>query len=227
MRVERVDEGLEEVYGQMMFCSKSSLAIALSELKGFEKPKVMLEQYPTDSEIAADVLWQAFLKGDLQKVSVDLGCGTGLLGIGALLLGAPAVVFVDVDEDALKTAKENLEFVEKKYGITLKKKARFICSDIKNIDEKFELVLQNPPFGVQKEHADRAFLERAFEIAPIVYSFHKIESKEFLEQFAKDKGFKITDAWVFDFPLKASMEFHRRKIERIKVGCWRLEKTEK
>src|SRR3989344_1050805 len=93
-----------------MVGSKSSLAIVLSSLKVFEGPKVKAEQYPIDSEIAAEVLWQAYLLGDISKVSVaDLGAGTGILGIGALLLGAEKVYFVENDSLALETAKENLD----------------------------------------------------------------------------------------------------------------------
>ena len=90
------------------FLSKSGLAIVLSKLEGFKEPKVRVEQYIMDSEIGAFVLWNAALLGDIkQKVSVDLGCGTGILGIGALILGAKMVYFVDSDQEALETAKEN------------------------------------------------------------------------------------------------------------------------
>jgi len=69
--------------------SKSRLAIALSRLEGFSEPKVRQEQYLMDSEIGASVLWNACLLGDIRgKVIADLGCGTGMLGIGALMLGA-------------------------------------------------------------------------------------------------------------------------------------------
>ena len=64
--------------------SKGALAVILSKLKVFTAPKVRVEQYPTDAEIAAEVLWQAHMKGDIGKVSADLGCGTGILGIGLL-----------------------------------------------------------------------------------------------------------------------------------------------
>ena len=60
--------------------SKSSLAVALSKLKGFEKPKVKKEQYMTDSEVAADILWNAFMDGYIDdKTIADLGSGTGIL----------------------------------------------------------------------------------------------------------------------------------------------------
>lgn len=40
---------------------------------------------------------------------LDTGCGSGILGIASLLLGAQSVVGVDIDELAVKTAKENGE----------------------------------------------------------------------------------------------------------------------
>ena len=79
----------------MQIRSKSSLAVLLSKLKGFETEKVSekLEQYQTDPEIAAEILWFAGFNNDIsRKVIVDLGCGTGILGIGALVMGAKKVI---------------------------------------------------------------------------------------------------------------------------------------
>ena len=73
--------------------SKSGLAIVLSKLKTFEKPKVRVEQYSMDSEIAAEVLWNGLYRGDIQKVIVDLGCGTGMLA-GRGLSARPSVGLV-------------------------------------------------------------------------------------------------------------------------------------
>jgi len=210
----------------MEISSKSKLAVLLSKLKSFETGKVRtrLEQYPTDPEIAAEILWFAGMNKDLSgKVIADLGCGTGILGIGALLLGAKKVIFVDIDEKVIEIAKENLKFARQELGTKLGE-AEFIVEDINKFQTKADIVLQNPPFGVKLKHADKAFLEKAVQIAPVIYSFHKTESRKFIEEFTKDKGFKIDHFWSFDFPLKMAMEFHTKKIHRIKVGCWRLEK---
>ena len=50
-----------------MIISKSKLAILLSKLRVFEAPKLKSEQYTTDSEIAADVLWQAYYLKDIEN----------------------------------------------------------------------------------------------------------------------------------------------------------------
>ncbi|MBI2654062.1 methyltransferase [Candidatus Woesearchaeota archaeon] len=203
--------------------SKSRLAIVLSRLEGFSEPKVRQEQYVMDSEVGASVLWNAYLLGDVEgKVIADLGCGTGVLGIGALMLGAKHVLFLDIDKNALKTAKNNL-FKVKSEGYKLGK-AEFICKDIGKVKIKADIVIQNPPFGTKIRHNDAFFMEKALETASIVYSFHKSESKAFLERFSARKNAKITHIWDYKFPLKASFSFHRRQIHRIDVGCFRLSK---
>lgn len=40
---------------------------------------------------------------------LDLGCGSGILSIGAVLLGAGSVYAVDIDENSVKIATENVE----------------------------------------------------------------------------------------------------------------------
>jgi len=205
----------------MQIRSKSGLAVVLSGLKGFERPKVRVEQYQMDGEIGAFVLWQAYMKGDIAKVSVDLGCGTGILGIGALLLGGNEVYLVDNDKSALAIAKENYVKVKSEYKIG---KAHFLGKDIVEFDNNIDLVLQNPPFGVKVRHADKIFLEKAMEIGKVVYSFHKSDSKNFITKFVDEKNFKVTDVWDFKFPLKASFSFHSRRIKRILVSCFRLER---
>jgi putative methylase len=202
--------------------SKKALAVLLSRLRGFSEPKVMVEQYPTDPEIAAEVLWQAYMNADIGKVSADLGCGTGILGIGLLVLGAKRVYFVDSDKQALEIAENN--FSNMKSEGYIDGEAIFRHNDINEFNEGVDLVVQNPPFGVKVRHMDRVFLKKALEIGKVVYSFHKSESKGFVKSFSDDNKFMITHVWDFDFPLKSTLSFHTRRIMRIKVSCFRMEK---
>ena len=205
----------------------------LSRFKGFEKPKFGLEQYQTEPEIAAEIAWNMFYRREIEgKVIADLGCGTGILGFSTVLLGAKKVYFVDIDEKALQIAKENMKMLKKEAAKggesmveNLDEKCVFLEKNVSDFDEKVDIVLQNPPFGIQtKTHTDRVFLEHAFKIADIIYSFHKAKSKQFIDAVSADNGFKVGGYWEFDFPLKMTMKFHKKRIQRIKVGCWRLEK---
>lgn len=201
-----------------MIASKSRLAIILSQLKKFDNPKVINEQYSTESEIAAEVLWYAYMVGDIKdKTIADLGCGTGLLGIACLLLGAKKVYFVDTDAEALQIARRNIEALQLKGAV-------FIEGDVRKFTQKVDVVVQNPPFGVKLLHADKVFLQKAFEVAEIIYSFHKIETRAFIEHFVKLSHFKPTHFFQFDFSLKATLNFHKKKVHHVMVGCWRIEK---
>ena len=196
--------------------TKSNIAIFLSKLKSFENPNFIEEQYTIDSEIASDILWNAFLIGDIKdKVVADFGSGTGFIGISCLLLGAKKVYFVEKDKNVIKILEENLKGIEGNYEI--------INKDVVDFNIDVDVVIQNPPFGVKKKHYDRVFLGKAFDVANVVYSLHKIESDNFLKGFSKDNGFRITHRWVYDFPLKKTMKFHRKRIYYFKVGCYRFE----
>lgn len=202
-----------------MGISKSQLAIILSRLKGFDAPNIKQEQYQTDAEVAAESLWFAFMQGDIEgKVIADLGCGTGILAIGAALLGTRHVLAVDNDENALALARENAEIAG--IGETI----RFIHKDIQDFTEKVDIVIQNPPFGTKVAHADKVFLEKAFTLAEMVYSFHKSSTERFVHAIAKDHGFSIANRIGFSFPLKQTARFHKKRIERIAVSFFQLKK---
>ncbi len=69
---------------------------------------------------------------------VDIGCGSGILGIGAALLGAKAVIGVDIDAVAVKIANENA-VINKVDNI-----AKFIEGDLADkISGKFDIVCAN------------------------------------------------------------------------------------
>ena len=84
----------------------------LQEVDAFDEPKVQLEQYQTRPHIAACILHtiQTSFGGLDNKIVADLGCGAGVLSVGARLLGARAVIGFDIDPEAIEVAKRNLEY---------------------------------------------------------------------------------------------------------------------
>jgi len=87
-----------------VFRSKKELEIFVESLPTFRRPKLRLEQYPTDAAVVAAV-WDAHMRG-LLEAAIDLGCGTGRFALAAAAMGARRVLCVDVDVDALEVAKE-------------------------------------------------------------------------------------------------------------------------
>lgn len=211
----------------MKIGSKKQLAVILSKLEDFKpsggESELKLEQYSTPSEIAADWLWNMANLGDISgKVIVDLACGPGFLGLGALLLGAKKVYFVDKSEEAIEICKRNHNKLKEEFGIV---GSEFICSDVKDFNvEGADVVAQNPPFGTKVKHVDKLFLEKAFGLSPVVWSMHKLSTTKFVEAIASDFGFVITHHWKYDFMIKKKFEFHKKPKVFVEVGLWRLER---
>ena len=200
--------------------SQQSLAIQLSKLKTFTKPKMKLEQYSTDSNIAAELLWDAYMQGAIEdKTVADLGAGTGILGIGALILGAKRVFFVEIDPEAIQTLKENLATLDispESYTI--------LEADLTSFTQKVDLILMNPPFGTKEEHADIRFLTHAMSLTKHIYTLHKSSTLPFLKQTITKQCWKIAKELTHSFPLKHSMEHHTKSKRLIKVSTLELVK---
>jgi len=202
--------------------SKKDLELVLARLRGFSEPSWELEQYATPEDIAADWVWQAALRGDIRgKVILDAACGPGVLGIGALLMGARKVFFVDKSAETIGICRENYEKIKEEYEVGL---GEFIIGNISIFDEEVDVVLENPPFGTKEKHVDKLFLEKAFTAGKVVWSMHKIVTKVFVEAIGKDYGFKITDLFKYSFPIKAVFKFHEKPVRKVDVGLWRMEK---
>ncbi|MBI2508213.1 methyltransferase [Candidatus Woesearchaeota archaeon] len=196
--------------------SKKELAKKLSYLDKFDNPVVNLEQYSTDSEIAAEALWFLHMNNGINgKILADLGCGNGILGIGCLLLGAERVYFVEKDKNAIDLAKRNFETLKLRNGA-------FVNKDVFEFDKKVDAVIENPPFGVQEEHADRVFLDAAMKISDKIYSFHKLESHDFLEKYCN--GFRVELLFSFNFVLRKTQRFHRKEKHYVKVGFFKIDR---
>ena len=199
---------------------KQQLAILLSKLHTLPNPQPRLEQYPTPSGIAADALCIAHLWNDIQEKNIaDLGCGNGILGCAALLLGAKHAHFVDIDEKALAVSSQNVDLLQKVMNTTYP--ATYHATDITSFHQPADCILQNPPFGVQQEHADRAFLLQAVK-APTAYSFHKLDTQDFVTRFVRQHGKTATLLKTYPFPLWKSMKHHTKRVKHTDVGFWRI-----
>lgn len=192
---------------------KKELELKLEGLEKLERPKEELEQYQTPASVASEMLWLAFTRGDVQgKTLADLGAGNGILGIGALLLGAKCVHFVEIDANACETIKRNL----KKLG--LEERAQIHMCDVSLFSQPVDVVIMNPPFGFKRRHADLRFLEVAFRVAKKIYSLHSPASLSFLRKFAKKHGFEAEILKEMGFYIKQVFRHHRKRGYRTKVS---------
>lgn len=194
------------------------LEILLQKVEGHPKPKASLEQYQTPATIAAHALYFAHGRGDIEeRVVLDAGCGTGILGIGAKLLGASEVIALDLDEEALGLAMKNARSL----GVDLS----LLTVDVLDFPEPVDTVLQNPPFGAQRKHADEPFLEHAMKVGRVVYTFHNAETEAWVNGKVAEQGGTVTDRLRYAFPIPHTFDFHRKERVDVPVVLFRIERA--
>lgn len=167
----------------------------------FKNPKPELEQYTTPVDIALEIIKQANSLGHLAGTVADFGCGTGRLAIGAAILGANVTGY-EIDDEALDLAME----YSKENNLDI----NWISMAVENIDESYDTIIMNPPFGSQRPGADAIFLEKALELASNIWTIHMSETKDFIQKLVKANSGEITSAYEFDFLLNKTMPFHTR-----------------
>ncbi len=155
-------------YNSKRLVRRLDLELFLSQIKPHPSPRADFEQYTISESVAATMLYiAAYVNNDvINRNILDLGCGTGRIALAASFLGAASVVGIDIDKKAVSVAVDNSKRTRVKTGV------QWVVGDIGAISGKFDTVIQNPPFGVQKRSADRKFLEKALEVGNVVYSLH-------------------------------------------------------
>ncbi|XP_045785356.1 rRNA N6-adenosine-methyltransferase METTL5 [Maniola jurtina] len=196
----------------------------LGTLTGFPDPRVELEQYETPAHIAAVALYtiQTQFASLENKLVLDAGCGTGMLSLGAALLGAGSVVALDIDDSALAGLQENLEDT----GVTNIDAVQcdFLSSNVCRWDNYFDTVLMNPPFGTKNNAGiDMKFLKMGLDLtADSVYSLHKSSTRSHIQKKIKEWGAKGNVIAELRYNLPATYKFHRQQTRDIAVDLWRI-----
>ncbi|TPP62546.1 NEDD8 ultimate buster 1like [Strongylocentrotus purpuratus] [Fasciola gigantica] len=202
--------------------SRKKLQSVLQSVSGFSSPKIDLEQYPTSPHVAADILFNMqMMHGSIQGMSVaDLGCGPGILSVGARLLGASYVISVDVDPDAISDFVGNLDSLDMRdeaMDAVLCDVTRF---GLENDRKLVDTVILNPPFGTNRSNTgiDMEFLKRALYIAEShVYSLHKTSTRDFVLRTIRDQKARAEVVAELRFDIPRMYKRHRQGSVDIEV----------
>jgi putative methylase len=195
------------------------LEMRLEGLKSYQDPSPGREQYQTPAPLAARLLHHAFMQGDIEGRSVcDPGCGTGILSIGAALLGAAEVIGLDIDGGAIRIAEDN--------ALRAHVHPRFIRGDVTDPAcirqvPACDTVVMNPPFGAQAAHADRPFIDAALEIGQVVYGIFNAGSRSFIEGYVIERA-TVEGVIAAQFSIRRTFSFHTRDIREIPVEIIKL-----
>ena len=134
------------------------------------------------------------------KCVLDLYSGSGAMGIEALSRGASKSVFVDINQVALDTTKQNL----KSLGISTLKGIVLALEDVKAIEKlskeqyKFDLIILDPPYKEGK-YSDIIYLLKEKELITdngiiVIESDHQIDLDT--NEYQKVRDYKYGDIRV-------------------------------
>lgn len=133
---------------------------------------------------------------------LDLGCGSGILSIAAILLGADYCTAVDIDQNSVKIAKENAE----KNNI-LKEKYTAYCGNVitdnelvKTIGNGYKIVVANIVADVLIGMSD-LFSDFLTDDGILIMSGIIVERKDEVIEAVENQGFKVIsvaekDGWA-------------------------------
>uniref|UniRef100_A0A7C4FEF3 Methyltransferase domain-containing protein n=1 Tax=Thermofilum pendens TaxID=2269 RepID=A0A7C4FEF3_THEPE len=201
---------------------KKRLEKLLNSIPAHPSPKVELEQYSTPSTLVATILWIAeFHYHDISgRRVVDLGCGTGRLGLGAALLGAEYVVMLDIDEESLRVAKIYSQ------ELNLDREVDFVVCTVEELPIRegkvFHTALQNPPFGVHRRGIDIVFVKAAHRVAEVIYTIHKTSTEEYVKRIIEELGRKTSVLFREKFCIPYMFNFHRKRKHCFLVSVLRV-----
>lgn len=193
---------------------KKQLEIELSKIiDDFKEPKIKFEQYMTPPEIAAFMIHYAWMKGEIEnKKIIDIGAGTGMLGIGAAFLGGN-VTMIEIDKDAYEILKNNVAKTDHEIRLINKNIFDF------DFDEEYDTALINPPFGIKSENKDMDFIVEASKISKHIFSLHDGSESNInnIKSLFEKNNLEIMESLMMDFNLKSTYPWHEEKNKILKV----------
>ena len=206
------------------------LAILLSLLPKMETMNLELEQYSTPGDLASRWINEInnLSKNKISNYNViDIGCGNGILGYGLALMGAKSITLIDCDPEAIETAKKGKEILKEK--VDLDTEIKFINSIIGKENMNLPnnaLVISNPPWGTQKQKADRPILEYIFNSnAEEIHIMHASKVTHLIP-LANEYGWEAEKLFRTNFILPALYQHHKQKMASTEIICWKFTKTD-
>ena len=192
----------------------------LSGLEPHLSNSVELEQYSTDGDLAARWLTDIAAFGDLSEgcTVADLGAGNGVLGLGALAMGAGRAILIEADEAACDVANLNAESMG--FADSVEVIQATLGSDPVDLSSA-DVVISNPPWGRQTPRADRPFLEAMIVATTPAHLLHSAEATH-IQPLFEDVGWSAEGYGEADFALPAAYSHHSRQRGRTRAAFWRL-----
>lgn len=123
---------------------------------------------------------------------LDIGCGSGILAVASVILGAKSAVGVDIDAQSVKTARENAEI----NGIT--DRTEFLVGDLADkVSGKYDVICANIVADVVIRLMDGVKEYMNDDTLFIVSGIIDMREQDVLNA-AKERGFNVVEAHTRD-----------------------------
>ena len=136
------------------------------------------------TSMCVDLMQRIAIQG---KRVLDFGCGSGILGICATVLGAKNVIFADTDEQAITATQYNCE-------INNIKDPEILCRDVREMTEPADIVVANITADVLTA------------VKPIIKNALRLGGYAIISGIISDKKQSVLDAYSNDFTLIQSQQ---------------------
>ena len=138
---------------------------------------------------------------------LDIGTGSGAIAISlAREFENAEIVAIDISEDAIKVANQNIKTKKLDKRIKLKK------TSVENIQDNFDLIVSNPPYLTQNEINNISDEIRNFE--PFIALFGGEDGLDFYQEFSKQIYNKLKKGGYLILEIGASQFSDCREIFR-------------
>ena len=196
------------------------MAMILSGLEPHPSNSVELEQYTIEGDLAVRWLSDIVAFGDLAEgcTVADLGAGNGVLGLGALAMGAGRALLVEADQTACDVAMFNAESM--RFADSVELIQATLGSEPVDLSSA-DVIISNPPWGRQMSRADRPFLEAMIAAEIPAHLLHSAEAIH-IQPLFEDAGWSAERYGEADFALPAAYSHHSRQRGRTRAAFWRL-----
>lgn len=184
-----------------------------------------------ETEILVRRAIEIITKNDFKKI-LDIGTGSGCIACMIAKLTSAQVLGVDISTSALQTALENSSKMGLYNKAIFRKSDLFSNVDVKrNGDEKFDLIISNPPYIPIKEEST---LQKEVQFEPKSALFAQdIDGIEFYEkittkapEFLNEGGYLMFELGIGQAELVQSLmkknKFKNIKIEKDLAGIERI-----
>ncbi len=196
----------------------------LEGLQRLSSPSVQNEQYFTPPSIAASIVYDATMRGDVENRRVaDLGCGIGTFAIAAMVMGATSAAGFDSDARSIELATGNALRMLPAERLS---KTLFEVAEVEDVKGRYDTVFQNPPFGSQRRNADLPFIRKALEIGDTVYTIHLGRTREFLKEKFEELGARVEFEKAFIYEMPRMFHFHTKEKKGFELILFKVVKIQ-